>query len=106
MMTKNRNTLLQSQRRATSSTPSDVAAARRAALAIIASEGVHAFAQARHAAQRELVHALENATTSEDVNRCLARFTVEASRDYAGPALSFHDFACTLGEPAHAPLRS
>lgn len=105
-MTKNDDALPEGARSVMPSAPSDVAAARRAAIAIIASEEIHAFARARHAAQRELVRALEIATTSEDVSKCLARFTVEASRDYAGPALSFHDYACKLGEPGHAPLRS
>lgn len=105
-MTKDSSPLPEGPKHKPISIPSDVAAARRAAIAIIAREGIQAFAQAREAAQRALVQALETARTSEDVSQSLARFTIEAARDYASPALSFHDLASALGEPGSVPLQT
>lgn len=105
-MTKNTSPLPEGPMHQPTSIPSEVAVARRAAIAIIAKEGIQAFAQTREAAQRALVRALETARTPEDVSQSLARFTVEASRDYAGPALSFHDLACALGEPGSVPRQT
>lgn len=85
----------------------DIAEARREAVAALISEDLEAFATARRAAQRALVHAVENSATTRDVRRSLARFATEASRDYAARALSFDAHAgapempeCRDGSPS------
>lgn len=67
----------------------DIGAARRRAVSAIIAEDLEAFAHARRAAQRGLVHALDKSITVADIRRCHSKFTLEASRDYAAQAARF-----------------
>jgi orotidine-5'-phosphate decarboxylase len=77
-------------------------AARRAAISAIVGEDVEAFAQARRAAQRGLVHALEQAETIAEIRRRHCAFALDAARAYAAYAARFDavvdDFDCKPAE--------
>lgn len=63
--------------------------ARRRAIAAIVAEDFDAFAHARRAAQRKLVHDLEQCATAVDARRWHFMFVTEAARAYAEHALRF-----------------
>ncbi len=77
----------------------DIAAARREAIAAVISEDLETFSNGRRAAQRAFVHAVESSETTGDVRRSLTRFAIEASRDYAARALSFDARAAAAEMP-------
>ena len=67
----------------------DAGTARRRAISAIAAEDIEELTRSRHAAQRNLMRAIENTASAADIRRLLSLFAIEASRDYATRALRF-----------------
>ena len=67
----------------------DAGTARRRAISAIAAEDIEELTRSRHAAQRNLIRAIESTASAADIRRLLSLFAIEASRDYATRALHF-----------------